>query len=97
MNIGTIGIFASRPGTPNRARSRSRPASQDGFKLHGFTAIEPASTLSKPNLDEVSKNLHDAMRERGRKRKDEDGWVIERDGAVTPSSDFEPQEAKKDI
>ncbi|KAF1822178.1 uncharacterized protein K489DRAFT_320537 [Dissoconium aciculare CBS 342.82] len=106
-NIGSISIFASRPGTPNRARSRSRASSSDGhggggFRLQGFTSLEPTSTLSKPsNLDEVSKNLHEAMRERGRRRKDEDGWVIERDlkdEATTPGSEYElVEEPRKDV
>jgi glycerol-3-phosphate O-acyltransferase/dihydroxyacetone phosphate acyltransferase len=52
-------------------------------------------------MDEVSKNLHEAMRERGRRRKDEDGWVIERDpkdGATTPGSEYElVEEPRKDV
>ncbi|KAK4502991.1 hypothetical protein PRZ48_006418 [Zasmidium cellare] len=68
-NIGSIGLFASRPGTPNRSRSRSN--SHD-FKApsFGFTAIDSSSPVDqKAKLNEVSKNLHEAMRERGRRRK----------------------------
>ncbi|KAL9531542.1 hypothetical protein SMMN14_04511 [Sphaerulina musiva] len=82
-NIGSIGMFASRPSTPNRSRSRAGSGSGGfGFGLGtglGFTSIE--SNSSKANLEEVSKNLHEAMRERGRRRRESesDGWVIERD------------------
>ena len=83
-NIGSIGMFASRPSTPNRSRSRANSGS-GGFSFGsgkglGFTSID--SNSSKANLEEVSKNLHEAMRERGRRRRESesDGWVIERDG-----------------
>lgn len=73
QDIGRVGIFASRPTTPN---SRSRPASRDGFKFQGFTALNSGGKPAKgkdqqthTDLEEVSKNLHAAMRERGRKRK----------------------------
>lgn len=76
-NIGSIGLFASRPGTPNRSRSRSN--SHD-FKApsFGFTAIDSSSPVDqKAKLNEVSKNLHEAMRERGRRRKSDDNqWVF---------------------
>lgn len=76
-DIGSIGLFATRPSTPNRSRSRTN--SQSGGhsfgKGLGFTSIEPSS--QKANLNEVSKSLHEAMRERGRRRREsEDGWVI---------------------
>lgn len=73
-NIGSIGLFASRPSTPNRSRSRQNSGSY-GFgsgKLTGFTSIEPPKSKSK-DLEEVSRNLHEAMRERGRRRKSESG------------------------
>lgn len=75
-NISSIGMFSSRPSTPNRSRSRTN--SRDGFgfgKGLGFTKIDGPKT----NLNEVSKNLHEAMRERGRRRKSEDAWDIVRD------------------
>jgi glycerol-3-phosphate O-acyltransferase/dihydroxyacetone phosphate acyltransferase len=76
-NIGSVGIFASHPGTPNRSRSRTSSQSGLGFgfgKGLGFTSID---TNPKANLEEVSKNLHAAMRERGRRRRSEDGgWQL---------------------
>lgn len=86
-NIGSIGMFASNPHTPNRSRSRTN--SSEGFKLHGFSPIE------KPDMNEVSKNLQAAMRERGRKRTDGD-WEIDRqDDTMTTRSELEVEEAKK--
>ncbi|KAH9830550.1 putative acyltransferase [Teratosphaeria destructans] len=124
-DIGKVGIFASRPNTPNRSRSRTN--SHDGARFGGsfsFTSINSGGDKAsgKADMDEVSKNLHAAMRERGKRRQSSgpgsngDGaWEIERDSTggpydveegsstteggdiMTPSSDFEPEEAKKDI
>lgn len=98
QNLSNVGIFATRPGTPNRSRSRTN--SQDGFGalkggLQGMTSINgnagsPKGTTS--NLDEVSRNLKAAMRKRGRRRQSEDGgWEFARevdgegqDGRETP-------------
>jgi len=98
-DISKIGLFATRPGTPNRSRSRSR-ASSNEFKsgMHGLTSIDGQAEKAKPNLDEVSKNLHEAMRERGRRRKSDAEFEFEKIDAVdTNTADFEPDEAKKDI
>lgn len=71
-NLGNIGLFASRP--PSRSRSRSnsssRKAGSAGFSVKGFSTIS-----SKEGLEEVSKKIRGAMRERGkqRRRKSEDG------------------------
>jgi glycerol-3-phosphate O-acyltransferase/dihydroxyacetone phosphate acyltransferase len=74
-NIGSIGLFATRPGTPNRSRSRSRASSNDykfpTFKLTSIDGKDNAGA-SKANLEEVSRNLKEAMRERGRRRKSVD-------------------------
>ena len=113
-NIGSIGLFASRPGTPNRSRSRTNSGSESsvaGFKfgdgLRGFTSLAPASKPKpkKADLDEVSRNLHAAMRERGRRRKSEgesEEWEIDRERSVTPQSGLESpaeidDEVKKDV
>lgn len=108
-NIGSIGLFASRPSTPNRSRSRTNSGSDSHFgsgltfgsngKLHGFTALTPAQPESAPkaDLDEVSRNLHAAMRERGRRRKstgeaeNEEGWELDRDRSVTPYGETEDE------
>lgn len=97
-NIGSIGLFATRPGTPNRSRSRSRANSSDfrsGFK--GLTSINSVDgATGSNNLDQVSKNLHDAMRERGRRRKSVDGgWQV---GSEEMSEDEEDDEdGKKEV
>ncbi|KAK5119779.1 hypothetical protein LTR85_007355 [Meristemomyces frigidus] len=102
-DISKVGIFASRPGTPNRTRSRTN--SGDGFKFgskgFGFNGFSPIES-KKSDMDEVSRNLHAAMRERGRRRTSEDeAWEESTegdDGVLTPStSDIEPEEAKKDL
>ncbi|SMY22509.1 unnamed protein product [Zymoseptoria tritici ST99CH_1A5] len=90
-NIGRIGLFATRPGTPNRSRSRSRASSNDykqrpNLKL---TSIDNSNGGAKANLEEVSKNLHEAMRERGRRRKSKDGagFHLEGDSAGESEED----------
>ena len=114
QNLSNVGIFATRPGTPNRSRSRTN--SQDGFGSlkagFGMTSINGNTASPKggsSNLDEVSKNLKAAMRERGRRRQSQDGgWEFTRsedydgadDGRETPleqDGTFTPEEAKKDI
>jgi len=94
-NIGSIGLFATRPGTPNRSRSRSRANSSDfrsSFKLTSINAVDGATGSN--NLDEVSKNLHDAMRERGRRRKSVDGWQVGSE-ELSDEDDEEEEEVKK--
>ena len=101
-NIGSVGLFASRPGTP-RTRSRTNSGSEThwgsgltfGGKLKGLTTLKPKETQPAPkaDLDEVSRNLHAAMRERGRRRKStgesqNGGWEIERERSVTPYSEL---------
>ncbi|KAI5362029.1 Putative phospholipid/glycerol acyltransferase [Septoria linicola] len=100
QNLGSIGMFASRPTTPNRSRSRANSGS-GGFSFGsgkglGFTSID---SNPKANLEEVSKNLHEAMRERGRRRRESesDGWVIEREdesddlGSELGETELEPK------
>ena len=77
--------------------------------VNGNAGKEKAATS---NLDEVSKNLKAAMKERGRRRQSQDGsWEFAReeevdgygraeDGRETPleqDESFTPEEAKKDI
>lgn len=87
-NLGSIGIFASRPSTPNRNRSRTNSQDGHGFsKGFGFTSI--STPAAKTNLEEVSKTLKTAMRERGRRRQSEtsEGWIIDRDEEETADSE----------
>lgn len=97
-NLGNIGLFASRP--PSRSRSRSNSsgglAGSAGFSIKSFSTIS-----SKESLDEVSKKIRGAMRDRGqaRRRKSEDaaeGWDLADSGtgSATPDS---VAEAKKEV
>ena len=89
-NLENIGLFASRP--PSRSRSRSSSgggrAGSGGFPVKGFSTIS-----SKATLDEVSKKIRGAMKERGkeRRRKSEDGsgswdFADSGTGSATPDS-----------
>ncbi|EXJ81859.1 hypothetical protein A1O1_07924 [Capronia coronata CBS 617.96] len=99
-NIGGFGFFASRPATP-KSRSRSRSQSSSGRGALTST-LKPFSALNdKTSLDEVSKRIRGAMRERGRKRENEgvetgteSSWDMASDGRVTPTT--EDEEPKKD-
>lgn len=97
-DLGNIGLFASRP--PSRSRSRSSSsggkAGSAGFSVKAFSAIS-----SKESLEEVSKKIRGAMRERGkeRRRKSEDGsggWDFagSETGSATPDS---AAEGRKDV
>lgn len=98
-DLGNIGLFASRP--PSRSRSRSSSsgggrAGSAGYSVKGFSTIS-----SKESLEEVSKKIRGAMRERGkeRRRKSEDGsgswdFADSDTGNGTPDS---TAEARKDI
>lgn len=88
-DIGAFGFFASRPHTP---KSRSRSSSAGGALGGKDGLLRPMSTMdTKESLDEVSKRIRGAMRERGRKRESE--------GETTESSwdmaDSDGDDAKK--
>lgn len=96
-DLGNIGLFASRP--PSRSRSRSSSSGgktgSAGFAVKGFSTIS-----SKESLEEVSKKIRGAMRERGkeRRRRSEDGsgswdFADSDTGNATPDS---TAEARKD-
>ena len=98
-NLGSFGVFSSRPPTPT-GRSRSRTNSDIAAGDSG--GIKPMTTIGgKGDMEEVSQKIRGAMRERGRRRKSEElvdgSWILPDERDVTPSSDFEPDEAKKDI
>ena len=97
-DLSNIGLFASRP--PSRSRSRSSSsggkAGSAGFSVKAFSTIS-----SKAGLEEVSKKIRGAMRERGkeRRRKSEDGsgswdFADSGTGSATPDS---VAEARKDV
>jgi glycerol-3-phosphate O-acyltransferase/dihydroxyacetone phosphate acyltransferase len=94
QNIGSVGFFASRPSTPNRSRSRTNSAS-DGLKLTRMTSMTPAKEEPKSNMEEVSKNLSEALRERrGRRQSEPNGFEF---GDEEGSSEEEEEPTKKDI
>ncbi|KAL8764970.1 MAG: hypothetical protein Q9194_006750 [Teloschistes cf. exilis] len=81
-DLANIGLFASRPQTPS-SHSHSRSGS-----VPGTGGLQGMSTLSsKESLDEVSKKIRGAMRERGqRRRKSEEGGIGAEPFAMTPAS-----------
>ncbi len=92
-NLGSIGLFATRP--PSRSRSRSSSAggvgASAGFSLKAFSSLD-----SKASLDEVSKKIRGAMQERGQERSrrySNGGMELVSSGATTPGS----EEGKKDV
>ena len=73
-DLSSVGLFATRPGTPNRNRSRrssSVGGGPGGFPVQGFSNLD-----SQESFEEVSKKIRGAMRERaGRRRgKSENGF-----------------------
>ena len=63
-NLGNIGLFASRPPSRSRSRSNSSGGFGAGFPVKSFSTID-----SKEGLDEVSKKIRGAMKERGKERR----------------------------
>lgn len=80
-NLGDIGLFATRP--PSRDRSRSN-SSGCAFPIQAFSTLD-----SKEGLDEVSRKIRGAMRERGRERSWRRKQSVDEDissGVLTPGS-----------
>ncbi|KAH8666690.1 Sucrase/ferredoxin-like-domain-containing protein [Xylariales sp. PMI_506] len=72
-NIGSIGLFATRP--PSRSRSRSSSSGggfgSAGFPVSGFTTLD-----SKEGFDEASSKIRQAMMERGQMRRRKSGGQL---------------------
>lgn len=73
-DLSSIGLFATRPATPSKNRSRrssSVGGGSGGFPVQGFSNLD-----TQESFDEVSRKIRGAMRERaGRRRgKSETGW-----------------------
>ncbi|KAJ1327959.1 glycerol-3-phosphate O-acyltransferase [Microdochium nivale] len=92
-NIGTIGIFASRP--PSRSRSRSRQNSSGGgfgmggFPISGFTSLD-----SREGFEKANSKIREAMYERGQMRRRKSGFST--DGSTAGEGSEEGwEEAKK--
>ena len=94
QNIGSVGFFASRPSTPNRSRSRQNSAS-DGLKLTRLTSLTSTKPDTKSNMEEVSKNLSEALRERRGRRQSEPNEFEFGDEEGSSEEDEEP--TKKNI
>ncbi|KAF2153830.1 hypothetical protein K461DRAFT_292539 [Myriangium duriaei CBS 260.36] len=99
-DLGKFSIFATHPGTPSS--NRSRASSHTKLSSLASNDLKPMTTAnSKAGMDEISQKINSAMRERGRRRASEDvdgSWILSgRDDDDGATSDFEPDEAKKDI
>jgi glycerol-3-phosphate O-acyltransferase/dihydroxyacetone phosphate acyltransferase len=74
QNLANIGFFASRPATPHHPRTRSRNNSVPGLSgmagggVLGFSPLE-----SQDSMEEISKKIRGAMRERSAKRRNTTG------------------------
>jgi glycerol-3-phosphate O-acyltransferase / dihydroxyacetone phosphate acyltransferase len=97
-NLGSIGLFATRP--PSRSRSRSSSAGglagSGGFPIKGFSTM----MNSKEGFDEVSKRIRGAMAERGKERSRRRSGAADGEGMWDYSEESEsttPHEGKKDM
>lgn len=99
-NLGSVGIFATRPGTPNRSRSRTN--SNTGLSAlssgDGIKPMKPMTSMSstKPDVEQLSQKINSAMKERGRRRRSEEvdgSWILSGD----VDDDEMEDEAKKNI
>lgn len=92
VNLGSIGLFASRP--TSRARSRTNSG---GFSVKALSEMEGISTQA--GFETVSKRITDAMKERRRKRLSEEGkdWEEEQLEVEyeTGSSDEDDEDKKR--
>jgi glycerol-3-phosphate O-acyltransferase/dihydroxyacetone phosphate acyltransferase len=78
-NLGSIGIFASRPSSRGRSRSGS-----EAFSVKALSGL--GTDIGHASFDEVSKKIADAMKERRRRRRvsdstGEDYEVVEESGS----------------
>ncbi|KAI9775437.1 MAG: hypothetical protein M1835_005829 [Candelina submexicana] len=90
-NLGSIGLFATRPPSRSRSRSSSNSGTSRSGAIKGFSSLN-----SKAGFDEVSKKIRGAMKERGKertRRRSEEGWGLTGSGPETPTS----EEGKKEI
>lgn len=100
-DMGKFGIFATHPPTPNSVRSRNNSSTKLST-LAGFDLKPMTSATSKSDMDEITQRITSAMKERGRRKASEEvdgSWILSGrgDDEDGQTSDFEPEEAKKDI
>lgn len=86
-DLASFGFFSTRPA------SRSRSRSTAGLRLSSSGSVQPLSEIDgHDRLEEVSKRIRGAMRERGkerRQRSEDLGWESVSAGSITPSDDGE--------
>lgn len=89
-NLGSIGLFASRP--VSRARSRSNSG---GFPIKALSQVEGAG---QAGFEEVSRRISSAMaerrRERSRRRSGSQGWLEEEDAVEEVGGSSEDEEVE---
>jgi glycerol-3-phosphate O-acyltransferase/dihydroxyacetone phosphate acyltransferase len=97
-NLGSIGLFATRP--PSRSRSRSTSSGggfgSAGFPLKGFSTLD-----SKESFNEVSAKIRGAMKERGEQRRRRRSEEMEMDLGIASDEEglveVEHFEDRKDV
>lgn len=86
-DLASIGFFSTRPASRSRSRSTAGP------RLSSSGSVQPLSGIdSHDRLEEVSKRIRGAMRERGkerRQRSEDFGWENISTGSITPPEDGE--------
>lgn len=80
QDLSNQDIFSTRPSTPKK--SRSRHASSSGFQLKAFSTLD-----GQASLDEVSRKIRGAMRERGTRRNSNADGGDGGSGTTTPGSE----------
>lgn len=87
-NLASIGFFSTRPASRSRSRSTA-----GGLRLSSSGSVQPLSEIDDHDrLEEVSKRIRGAMRERGkerRQRSEDLGWESVSAGSITPPDDGE--------
>jgi glycerol-3-phosphate O-acyltransferase/dihydroxyacetone phosphate acyltransferase len=89
-NLGSIGVFSTRPSSTHRSRSSSRGGG-GGFSLKGFSTLDSAG-----GFDEASIKIREAMKERGRmrRRQSEVAMADEDEESYSEQSDDEEERKK---
>jgi glycerol-3-phosphate O-acyltransferase/dihydroxyacetone phosphate acyltransferase len=91
-NLGSMGIFATRPPSRNRSRSSSSGGGfgSGGFPLKGFSTLD-----KKGGFEEVSAKIRGAMKERGQNRRRKSEVDIDGDGMSDGEIVDMPEEEEK--
>ena len=102
QDLANIGFFASRPATPHHPRARSRnnsvPAlaglagAAPGGSVLGFSPLE-----SQDSMEELSKRIRGAMRERSAKRRNTTGGAVGETGPAAWEESEPPTPDEVDV